>query len=234
MQIIEHSIVGTRSAVLRLKRPGTALEFLVFPMIHVASPEFYAAVEERLRRCDLLVVEGVSGDSALGRAFAMTYQVIPANRRSGLIEDNIPYASLGVPVINPDVTMEEVERSWSEVPLRHRLATYAVLPVVAAMQFFSGRGAVLRPEVEINDLPTPHEEAYADSDYAEHVDRVIVGERDARLLDALTEIHRTRADERIDVAVVYGAGHVPAVVRGLMDRHAYRARTAEWLTVVAG
>lgn len=234
MQIIEHSVAGTRSAVLRLKRPGTALEFLVFPMIHVASPEFFAAVQERLRRCDLLVVEGVRGESALAEAFTMTYRVIPRNRRSGLVEDNIPYRSLGVPLINPDASIEDIEKSWSEVPLKHRLATYAVLPVVAAIQFFQGRDAVLRPDVEVNDLPTPHQEAYDDTEFGEHFDRVIVGGRDALLLDALTEIHRTRADERIDVAVVYGAGHVPAIVHGLMDRHGYRVRTAEWLTVVAG
>jgi hypothetical protein len=36
------------------------------------------------------------------------------------------------------------------------------------------------------------------------------------------------------VTVIYGAGHVPAVVRGLLDRHGYRVRTAEWLTVVSG
>jgi hypothetical protein len=234
MQIIEHSIAGTRSAVLRLKRPGTALEFLVFPMIHVASPEFYAAVEERLRRCDLLVVEGVRGESALIEAFTMTYRVIPGNSRSGLVKDNIPYASLGVPLINPDTTDEDFERSWLEVPLKHRLTMYAVLPVVAASQFFRGRHAVLRPEIELDDLPTPDQEAYADDEFAEHFDRVAVSGRDALLLDALTEIHRTRADERIDVAVVYGAGHVPAIVHGLLERHGYRVRTAEWLTVVAG
>jgi hypothetical protein len=229
MQIIEHSIAGTRSAVLRLKRPGTALEFLVFPMIHVASPEFFAAVEERLRRCDLLVVEGVSGRSALVRAFTMTYRVIPANRRSGLVEDNIPYRSLGVPVICPDATAEDVERSWSQVPIQHRLATYAMLPAVAAMQFFGGRQRLLSPEAEVNDLPSPRDE-----EFAEHFDRVLLRERDARLLAALTEIHRTRSHERVDVAVVYGAGHVPTLVRGLLDRHGYRVRTAEWLTVVAG
>jgi hypothetical protein len=83
MQIIEHSIVGTRSAVLRLKRPDTELQFLVFPMIHVASPQFFAAVAERLRRCDLLVVEGVAGRSSLTWAITLTYRVMPANKRSG-------------------------------------------------------------------------------------------------------------------------------------------------------
>ncbi|WP_235437560.1 hypothetical protein [Micromonospora sp. RV43] len=73
MQIIEHSVLGTRSAVLRLRRPGSRLEFLVFPMLHVASPALYAAVTKRLRECDLLVVEGVSGRSAVGSALTLTY-----------------------------------------------------------------------------------------------------------------------------------------------------------------
>jgi hypothetical protein len=58
-------------------------------------------------------------------------------------------------------------------------------------------------------------------------------DRDERLLAALSELVRTRSSERIDVAVVYGARHVPAIVRGLADRHGYRPRTAEWLTVLA-
>ncbi|MFI6265843.1 hypothetical protein [Micromonospora sp. NPDC051006] len=52
------------------------------------------------------------------------------------------------------------------------------------------------------------------------------------LLAALSELIRTRSSEPIDVAVVYGAGHVPAIVRGLVDRHGYRPRTAEWITVL--
>jgi hypothetical protein len=59
VQIVEHSVVGTRSAVLRLRCTGAELQFLIFPMFHVASPRFYAEVAERLRHCELLVVEGV-------------------------------------------------------------------------------------------------------------------------------------------------------------------------------
>jgi hypothetical protein len=51
MQILEYSIAGTRSAVLRLQRRDSGLRFVVFPMIHVASPHFYAAVADRLRQC---------------------------------------------------------------------------------------------------------------------------------------------------------------------------------------
>ena len=47
---------------------------------------------------------------------------------------------------------------------------------------------------------------------------------------ALDTIHQQRSQEPISVAVVYGAGHMPAVVRSLA-RYGYRASSAEWLTV---
>ncbi|MDO3703143.1 hypothetical protein Q3W71_15840 [Micromonospora sp. C28SCA-DRY-2] len=232
MQIIEHSIIGTRSAVLRLRRPGSQLEFVVFPMLHVASPEFYAAVTQRLRRCDLLVVEGVRGRSVLGWAITLTYRVMPANKRSGLVVDTIAYRSLGVEMINPDLTTAEFAQGWRAMPLRYRLQMWCLLPIVAVAQFLGGTRRLLSPEVELNDLPSAWDERYSDSDFADHVERTFGGDRDERLLAALAELVRTRSSERIDVAVVYGAGHVPAIVRGLMDRHGYRPRTAEWLTVL--
>jgi hypothetical protein len=232
MQIIEHSIVGTRSAVLRLRRPGSQLQFVLFPMLHVASPEFYTAVAQRLRRCDLLVVEGVSGRSVLTWAITLTYRVMPANRRSGLVVDNIAYRSLGVQLINPDVSTAEFAQGWRAMPLRYRLLIWCAVPIVAVVQLFGGTRRLLSPEVELNDLPSARDEKYSDSEFNDHFERTFVGNRDEQLLTALSDLIRTRSSERIDVAVVYGASHVPTIVRELMDRHGYRPRTAEWLTVL--
>jgi hypothetical protein len=233
MQIIEHSVIGTRSAVLRLKCRGAGLQFVVFPMIHVASPQFYAAVAERLRRCDLLVVEGVADRSPLTWALTATYRVIPAHKRSGLVVDDIAYRSLGVPVVHADVTSGEFAEGWRAMPMRHRLAFWCLLPFVVVAQLAGGTRRLLSPEVELNDLPRPREEAMADSAFGEHFDRAVVGDRDERLLSVLSELVRTRSAERIDVAVVYGAGHVPGIVRGLYERHRYRPQAAEWLTVLS-
>lgn len=232
MQIIEHSVIGTRSAVLRLRRRDTQLQFLVFPMLHVASPQFYAAVTEQLRQCDLLVVEGVTGRSVLGWAITLTYRVMPANKRSGLVVDNIPYRSLGVELINPDVTTAEFARGWRAMPLRYRMMLWCAIPFVAVAQFFGGTRRLLSPEVELNDLPSAKDEMFSDGELGDHFERTFGGDRDERLLAALSELIRTRSSERIDVAIVYGAGHVPAVVRGLADRHGYRPQAAQWLTVL--
>ncbi len=49
MQIIEVTELAVRSAVIRLRRTGTPLQFVLYPMIHMAEPAFYAAVTRRLR-----------------------------------------------------------------------------------------------------------------------------------------------------------------------------------------
>jgi hypothetical protein len=60
----------------------------------------------------------------------------------------------------------------------------------------------------------------------------VLHERDARLLAALTAVHELRSAEDVTVAVVYGAAHMRAALRGLGDRLGYRVRAVEWLTVV--
>jgi hypothetical protein len=38
MQIIEVSVIGVRSGVLRLTRPDTPLRFEIYPMVHIGEP----------------------------------------------------------------------------------------------------------------------------------------------------------------------------------------------------
>ncbi len=48
---------------------------------------------------------------------------------------------------------------------------------------------------------------------------------------ALERVHEERCNEAIHVAIVYGAGHMPAVVRYLGQRFGYWASDAEWMTI---
>ena len=226
MQIIDTGAMGTRSAVLRLRRAGSGLTFVVFPMVHVATPAFYAEVQRRLTGCAVVVVEGISGRSVLTRAITLTYRVIPANRRSGLVRQRLDLAALGVPVICPDVSAEEFTRSWRTLPLRYRLLTWCALPAVVLMQLFGGRRRLLAPNIRVEDDDLPEHEL------AEQFDAVFGGERDDRLYAALAQLHETHSTERIDVGIVYGASHVGDLVHRLAKTLGYRPVDAEWITVV--
>jgi hypothetical protein len=66
VQIIGVTQFGVQSAVIRLRRKDTPLQFVVYPMVHMAKPTFYADVTNRLRNAQVVVVEGV-GRGASGR-----------------------------------------------------------------------------------------------------------------------------------------------------------------------
>src|SRR6185436_12511967 len=59
VQIIEVTEFGVRSAVTRLRRDESPLEFVLYPMIHIGAAAFYADVTSRLRTADVIVAEGV-------------------------------------------------------------------------------------------------------------------------------------------------------------------------------
>jgi hypothetical protein len=230
MQIIEVTGYAVRSAVITMRRKETPLEFVIFPMLHVASPTFYSQVRLRLRECDLIVMEGIRGKSVEVSALTLAYRFVPRRRRNGLQEqsDELLLPD-GVPVVHPDVTAAEAVADLRALPRW----TYALLLVAAPVMglLFALRGPrdFLDEDLAVEDLPsTLRAEVLAD-DPAVHA---MSDRRDQRLLDALGEIHAERDDEPIRVAVVYGAGHVPAIVSGLVERYGYRPREAEWLTVL--
>lgn len=230
MQIIEVTGYAVRSAVITMRRKGTPLEFVIFPMLHVASPTFYSQVRLRLRDCDLIVLEGIRGRSVGVSALTLAYRFAPRRKRNGLQEQHegllLPE---GVPIINPDVTAAEAIEDLKTLPRWMYLLLMVVAPVMGLVFALRGPRAFLDEDMEVEDLPsTLRAEMMAD----DPVERAMIGRRDQRLLAALGEIYAKRGEERIRVAIVYGAGHVPAVVTGLRDRYGYRPREAEWLTVL--
>ncbi|MDT7841990.1 hypothetical protein [Streptomyces justiciae] len=230
MQIIEVTGYAVRSAVITMRRRDKPLEFVIFPMLHVASPTFYSQVRSRLKECDLIVLEGIRGKSAGVSALTLAYRFAPRRRRNGLQEQRdevlIPDS---VPVINPDVTAAEAIADLKTLPRWMYLLLLIGAPVMGLVFALRGPRAFLDEDLAVDDLPATLRAEWLADDPVEHA---MCDRRDERLLGALGEIYAERADEPIRVAVVYGAGHVPAIVSGLMERHGYRPCEAQWLTVM--
>lgn len=229
MQVIEVTGYAVRSAVITMRRRQSPLRFLLFPMMHVATPVFYQQVAARLATCDLIVIEGIRGRSRQVNTLTLAYRFAPRRARNGLQLQN--YRQLlpaGVPVVNPDVTAAEAIAQLRTLP---RLTYWGLLiaaPIFGLVFALRGPRAFLDEDMVVEDLPpTRRAEMLVD----DRLEEALGGKRDRQLLDALSAIHNDRHDEPITVAVVYGAGHVPAIAAGLQRLHGYRPREAEWLTV---
>jgi hypothetical protein len=55
--------------------------------------------------------------------------------------------------------------------------------------------------------------------------------RDSVLVQALDVIHAERQHEPAEIAVVFGAAHIPAVVDCLTGKNGYCVASSRWLTV---
>ena len=229
MQLIEVNMFSVRSAVIWLRRDDTPMRFVLFPMMHVGAPSFYEDVRRRLRDCDLIVVEGVRG--RVSWALTLTYRLFGDHNRDGLAVQHMDYKSLGVPVVAPDMSPAEFEAGWRHLSVGLRLSVFALVPVYALHMLLFGSREMLARNARIDDLPSPEDVMRAGDERIGPLVELIRDDRDARLLAALERIHDERCHEPIQVAIVYGAAHMGAVVSYLGRRFGYWARDAEWITV---
>jgi hypothetical protein len=225
MQITEVSVLGVRSAVVALRHPERPLRFVLIPMVHIAQARFYRQVADRLRKCQLIVAEGYDGPSSVGLAYAVALRVTRQRSAARLVHQNLDYEALGVPVVWPE-GLYPSESHWRRMPVLGWLDVVLLVPALVVMMAMGGRNWLLRRNLEVSDDTEPRL-------FLSFLQKMFVHDRDRDLLAALAQIHETRADEPIDVAVVYGAAHMPAVVNGLRDRFGYRTqRGGDWLTAI--
>ena len=232
MQFIEVTgMAGVRSAVLTFRRQGGPLTFVLYPMIHLAEPGFYAEVQARLRASDLVIAEGGAGRSIRIRALTRSYRWAEGNRRLGLVVQHIDYKSLAVPVVYPDMSGAELDHQWQQrIPLLTRAGVVLLATIFAVgMRMFGRRRFIARHLGSLDDLSALDNRALTADSRWEAVDELIVDARDRLLVDAVKSIHDRQQHEPAHIAVVYGADHMVAVVQGLYLL-GYRPSKAEWLT----
>jgi hypothetical protein len=237
MQIIEVTDFAVRSAAITLRRDETPMQFVLFPMVHFAAPSFYLEVRRRLRACAVIVAEGVSGATLQSNAMDLVNRYFPGGRQRGIVaQTDQAVLPDGIPVIRPDVPPAQPALDLRDVPGLGRMAKLmgVNLALVTSVHAISAALAIAGPRVlcskdlEIHDYPfTAHEEALTDFPFSD----IVLNARDRTLLEALTQVHEQHHQESIKVGVVYGAAHMPAVSNGLGERHRYRPRDAEWMTV---
>jgi len=230
VQLIEVSDFGVRSAEIWLGRVETPLRFVLFPMLHLGTAAFYEEVTRRLQSCQLVVAEGISGRSPAVTALTAAYRIPGRSKRLGLTTQPMDLSSLDVPMINPDVTGEQFNAGWRRLPILSRLTVMALVPIFGIWMTLVGTRVALARYLELDDLPT-REEMMAATGRWERVEDLIGHDRDTRLLKCIDDIHQRRSSEEIDVAIVYGAAHMRAVVHYLSGRYHYFAKEAEWMTV---
>lgn len=229
MQFIEKNSFNVRSAVYSLKKDGSALEFLLFPMIHVGSPQFYEEISRRLASCDLILAEGVK--SRRGNVLTLSYRIVRHIRRMELVtqHDGMRLESFRAKILNADIDGAAFDERWSSLPTSLRAQLIVLVPIFVVYLFLFGTRETLAENLALDDLPSDDEILSDDEDF-EPLDSLIIDERDRILIEHIARLE-DQQNGASQIAIVYGARHMRNTIRFLMQKLNYRIAKAEWVKV---
>jgi hypothetical protein len=202
-------------------------------MVHVGEPDFYRAVYEDAFSHDVVLVEGVR--SPIVRRITTVYRWLANSKRIGLAVQSVdPRLSSGrATIVHADLTGAEFEAVWRKIPVWARVTVYFYAAIVGLRYRWFGSRQSLAKGMSLEDLPSRADTISWDWDpdpeFAALHDAIVVA-RDARLIERLCD-QLDNHDQNVRVAVVYGAGHMRAVLRELTDNRRYYAAEARWLTI---
>ena len=230
MQFIEANSFSVRSAVYRLKKNGSGLEFLIFPMIHVGSIEFYREISQRLSGCDLILAEGVKSKRVY--LLTLSYQIAKYIRRMDLVtqQDGMRVEGFRGKIVNADMDGAAFDERWSSLPVSLRAQLFMLIPVYVVYLFLFGTREMLAKNLALDDLPSS-EEIFSEDESFEQLDSLIIDERDRKLIEHIVSLEDQQLKDPQQVGIVYGAAHMRTTMAFLMQKLNYRVVKAEWVTV---
>lgn len=232
MQFVEKNSFNLRAAVYSLKKDSSGLEFVVFPMIHVGSREYYQEITRRLSTCDLVLFEGMKSKKAA--ILTLSYRFIKNIRRMDLItqHEGIRLDEFRNELKNADMDASAFDERWSSLPITLRLQLFVLVPVFVLYLFLFGTREILAQNLAIEDLPSEAEEEELSEDETRiSLDSLMVDERDRKLLEHISSVYDERAQIPQRIGILYGAFHMRRVMPFLMQKLNYRVVKADWVKV---
>lgn len=200
----------------------------LYPMVHIGDESFYRQTYDEAFSQDVTLIEGVR--SSVTRSLTRTYRWINFDKL-GLVQQPKPPAQAAVAarIVNADLTADEFHREWRKVSFPLRAAFFIGAPLVGIQRrFFSSRES-LAANMCLEDRKSG-DELLSWTPRLEPVHQSVLHARDNRLIRCLLAELEASPDKR--VAVVYGAMHMRAVVRALMDQGFY-VSDSRWRTLIS-
>lgn len=229
MQFLERNSFNLRSAIYKFKHDEHMLEFMLFPMVHVGEPEYYEQINGLLGQCQQILYEGVQ--SKISTIVTFSYRLLAENKDIGLIDqgEGLKLRELNAELFHADMSQELFEMEWTKIPFRLRLMILLAAPIIGIFNKFFGGKEILAFGGNVDDLPGARDGCSDDNPFSE----LIVTKRDRVLIQHIEEHFQSNKSKKLTVGIIYGARHMPAIVRLLSIKLKYRVSDSSWVTVAS-
>jgi hypothetical protein len=229
MAYIEKNGSTLQVVIHHLKKSGEGLEFVLFPMIHLGTQEFYDAVSQRLAACDLILAEGII-KSTRASFITLPYRLAAKSVRLNLLtqQRGLRTSSLKDKLIQSDLDGPSFNQRWSKLRPLLRIMLLLTIPLSGLHLFFFANRERLANYILGKDSSATDERPYED---LENFSRLLGGDRNQRLIQHIKLLYDMRRNENIKVGVPWGAKHMSRILKFLLNRLGYRVIARERLTV---
>jgi hypothetical protein len=232
VQFVESSAFGVRAARLTFASRSSAARVTLFPMVHIGEPTVYRTTYEDALRHEVVLFEGVR--SPIVARITRSYRWLVGSRAmAGLVvQPPIQKETTQARLVNADLLPEEFEAEWRAVSPWLRAALYGAAPVLGLHRRWFSKRRDLAKYMQCEDQPS-FAELLAVSPETGGLTQAVLHARDNRLLERLRAELDSDPRRAKEIAVVYGAAHMRAVVRELTGARDFAVVAAEWRTLMA-
>ncbi len=232
MQIVEASSDALKVVAYKMTRreESDSVDFLILPVFHVGERRFYDAVFDRLQTCDVVLYEGLHWKRL--NFLACQYHFIAQKLGLVLQQNYLKLSALPVELVHADLSKEEARMEWKKVRCWDKFRMRWLNPLVLRL-FAIGlnRERLARQFV----LATEREELWLDINKEKKgsIDYFLTRSREKKLYRVIDEQIEKFVDQKKKIGIVFGAGHIQAVLRHLIKKHGWAPAEAEFLEVYA-
>lgn len=228
MQFIERSVLGVRSAIWTFESPRKGFRVMLFPMIHVAQPSFYAEVSKRLSQCDVILYEGLS--SKFSKRLTQAYLQLTRNSRLGLVaQHDMTLDHVRDRLVLADIAGADFDEGWKGLSLFNRIVFPVGAPLFGLYLRFFGTRRFMARHINSQMLES-RADLLKDAD-EQAIDDIVLDQRDQHLITVIDAQISELVDTQKTIGIIYGASHMRTVVRHLVRNHGCRTLEGEWITV---
>lgn len=229
MQIIESTVFGVRSAILRFDSIDRLSSFTLFPMIHVADKSFYDDVLELLADCNVVLTEGVR--TKTGTLLTASYRYFTKNQKLGLVlQSTMSLDDLNADIRHADVASDDFSKKWAELPFFQRFLIPMLAPIYGLYLRFFGTRETIGKGMDLN-LHDHNDAILDDNETFEKIGEIILDWRDEHLIGIINDYMQQTEGVKRSVGIVFGARHMRAVIHHLREQN-YKVTASDWVNVI--
>lgn len=229
MQFIEKNSFNVRSAIYTLSNSKSPVKFIIFPMIHVGSKQYYDEIRFRLNKCDYIVFESVK--SVIIDYVTWSYKIIEKIKRFNLVTQKyLDIRPFNKKLIHGDISEKEFNESWFSIPILFKLKLLMTIPFYVIFLILFGTKEFITRRLQTEDLLSRNDILNRDNE-SENYYKTIVDIRDEKVIQKIDEFCSKHTANEVTVGIVYGAKHMRAITHFLLSSLGYRIKNSEWIIV---